>query len=109
MEIIRGTTPVFGYDLSDQEGIDFGQITAISLVIAQGSAGTLKIDKDMDDVSIDSEAKTISFRMTQKESLSFEVGKAAAQLKLLMEDNTVLITEAEQIDIKKVLKGEIMS
>ena len=100
-EIIRGTTPVMEVVVGD--AIDFSQVDELWVSIKQGSS--IKVDKKKADVSIDTETGTISFRLTQKETLQFERGNAAQQLRVLMEDGTALATKPEKLEIIDVLKG----
>lgn len=100
-EIIRGTTPVISVVVGDT--IDFDQVDELKVSIKQGSS--IKISKKKADVSIDTATGTISFRLTQKETLQFERGKAAQQLRVRMSDNTALATKPEQLDIIDVLEG----
>lgn len=104
-EIIRGTTPVM--DVVVGEAIDFDQVAELWVTIAQGNS--IKVDKKLDDVSIDTETGTVSFRLTQKETLSFERGNAAIQMRVLMADETALATKPTKLEIINVLKGGIMS
>ena len=70
-DLIRGTTPTLIVDFSDTE-ISVTDITQAVLVITQ--AGKSR-NVFLSDLSVDTEANTISYHFTQAESLALSSGK----------------------------------
>lgn len=70
MAIVRGTTPTIIFTF---QTIDVSDIDTAYLVLKQWD--TAKITKDITSATVDSEAGTLSWTLTQTESLTLEVSK----------------------------------
>lgn len=65
MEIIQGTTPTFIFTFTD---ISASDISVAYFHIAQ--SGSVVIEKELTDATVDTDENTMSFTLTQAESLS---------------------------------------
>lgn len=100
---IRGTTPPFIYTLFDDEGeADLSELTALEAYISQDreDGENIVVTKTMSDMTID--GGTVSFYLTQEETLRFESGDepfpkfAFVQLRGLAADGVAWATLAER-------------
>lgn len=95
-KIIRGTTPTIKYKFDD---IDVADITSAYLTIK----ATTTIEKNLTQAIVDSD--TISWRLTQAETLSF--GESiSVMLNWLLSDGTRGASEKTTILIDENYKGE---
>lgn len=70
--IIRGTNATI--QIKIKESLDFATITALELHIYQP---THHIVKTLEDLTLDAEAQTVTYELTQAESLSLVAGRSA--------------------------------
>lgn len=99
--MVQATTPTF--ILTFPDSVDPSQFSKIVLTIEQND---VKIQKTESDLVI--EGQTISVLLTQKETLSFKVGKAELQLNWLYGDNVRGCSDIMEITITRNLLQEIM-
>ena len=105
MQIIRGTTPSITITVTNED-IDLSTVSQVWVYIAQQNKP--KVDKDIDDVVIDPENKTIVLRLEQTDTLNLRAGDAYFQIRMLLEDTTALATIAQKLTVVDVYKnGEI--
>ena len=81
-EIIKGTTPTLTYAFAS---VDVADIEVAIMTIKRGDA--IKVEKDLTSATVDTEAKTISWTLSQSETLSV-AGTAEVMLNWLTEDGT---------------------
>ena len=93
--IVRGTTPSFIYTCNS---IQVSDIATIYLTITQN--GTTKIEKDKTSATIDTTHNTVTWKLTQAETLTLDTTKVASVYCKwkLTSDGTV--GEAVQIDVR---------
>lgn len=100
---IRGTTPPFEFTLYDDEGeADLSELTALEAYVSQDreDGENIVVTKTMSDMTID--GGTVSFYLTQEETLRFESGDepfpkfAFVQLRGLTADGVAWATLAER-------------
>ena len=96
----RGGTPTFVVEL---DNVDISKIKQIYATIKQDK---ITITKKMSSMTVLN--GTISFTLTQQETLRFIGGKAQLQLRLLTNDNKVLCTDIFDIKVLPVLSGEVI-
>lgn len=104
MQITQGTTPTITINVKSD--IDLSNVTQVWVYIAQQNK--VKVDKQIEDVSIDAQEKTITVRLEQDDTLELREGEALFQIRLLMADTTALATNAQKITIVKVYKGGVI-
>lgn len=101
MELTRGTTPTITITIVDD--IDLTQVIQVWVYISQQQS--VKVDKTMDDVVINSENKTIAVTLTQKDTLKLRAADAIFQIRMLLNDGTALATTGGTITVNEVYKG----
>lgn len=101
MQIIRGTTPTITVTVTND--IDLSMVTQVWVYVAQQNKP--KISRDIETVTIDTEAKTFTVRFTQAETLELRAGDCFFQMRVLLSDNTALATIAQKLTVIDVYKG----
>lgn len=97
----RGTTPTITCTLSTD--IDLAECELIRVIIRQG--GHVKLIKEAGDVTI--QDKTIIFKLSQKETLSFYSGAADIQVRIKASD-AVYATGIKSIRVDTSLDEEVL-
>lgn len=104
MEIIRGTTPTI--IISVQTDIDLSVVSAAWIYISQQNK--VRVDKKLNDISIDAEEKTITVTLTQQDTLNLKANiEAFFQIRLRLGE-TALATTATKIVIKEIYKDGVI-
>lgn len=98
----RGTTPTITCTLSTD--IDLAECELIRVIIRQGG-GHVKLIKEAGDVTILD--KTISVKLSQKETLSFYQGSADIQVRIKASD-AVYATGIKSIRVDTSLDEEVL-
>ena len=104
MQLIRGTTPTIEITVTSE--LDLTLISQVWVYISQNNK--VKVDKEIEDVSIDSENKTITLTLSQNDTLDLKAGDGLFQIRLLLQDGTALATLASKITIAEVYKGGVI-
>lgn len=105
MELIRGTTP--SIEISVQTEIDLHQVSEVWIYISQQK--TVKVDKQIDDVTFDYENRKMTVKLSQDDTLGLKAGDALFQIRLLLEDGTAVATIASEISIYEIYKQGVIS
>ena len=92
----RGTTPTLTFTLP----IDASKISCLFVTFCQ--RGKIILEKNIDDCELDKEILKVT--LSQKETLSFEVGRIDIQIKLKTEDGSVMASDIEIANVEKCLK-----
>ena len=100
--MFRASTPTHYFTLPDE--IVTSDIDELIITYAQGEETVL--EKRKDDVTI--EGKEISFRLTQEEANKFAPGFADLQIRLKMQNGTVIASKIYRIKTEDVLNDEVM-
>lgn len=104
MEIIRGTTPTI--IISIQTEIDLSEVSAAWIYISQQNK--VRVNKELSDIEIDAEEKTITVVLTQEDTLNLKAGiETLFQIRLRLAD-TALATTATKIVVKEIYKEGII-
>lgn len=113
---IRGTTPLFEFELYDDEGpIDLSELAALEASVSQEQEyEDVVVTKTIDDMEID--GGTLRFNLTQEETLKFESGDEPfpkfvfVQVRGLNPDGTAWATLAQQnVKVYRVLKEAVIN
>lgn len=105
MKFIRGTTP--SIEMTVKSEIDLHQVTEVWVYIYQQK--TIKVNKELDDVTFDYENRKMFVRLTQNDTLGLKAGDALFQIRALLQDNTALATEAVEIEISEAYKDGVIT
>lgn len=79
--IIRGTTPTESFTIPQEYPVDLANCTQIWATITDSSGKDYVFEKDR--MTVDADAGTIAFDLTQEDTLKFAVGAAKVQLRFL--------------------------
>lgn len=105
MAIVRGTTPTF---IITFQTIDVADIDTAYLVLKQWDA--TKISKDITSATVDSEAGTLSWTLTQTESLTLETSKKCSIMCDWLTDSGTRGRSVEKIEsVENPGKNEVIS
>lgn len=96
----RGTTPTITYN------VDIDLTSALELYVTLVQDGTTVVEKSIDDVTITS--KSVSFTLTQEETLNLNQGKILMQIRVKMPDGTALASNIMAGDVAQILKDGVI-
>ena len=102
-EIIKGTTPTITYTFASVAVTD---IDVAILTIKRN--GAIKVEKQLDTATVDAEKKTISWTLSQAETLSV-AGTAELMLNWLTNDGTRGATHATSVRFLPNHKEEVIT
>lgn len=90
----------------DNTDVEIDSITALRVTFAQPYYN-VKVQKELDDVTIDSDAKTITIPLTQEDTLQFRKGRLKLQLKWIRGED-VINTEVTELYVDEDIDGEVI-
>lgn len=106
MQLIRGTTPTINMNVKSE--LDLTLVKNIWVYVSQQNK--VKIDKGIDDVTIDAENMVISLTLTQEDTLALKADTDTLfQIRLLLQDDTALASLASKVTVKQVYKGGVIT
>lgn len=97
----RGTTPTVTFSFSDTD-----PTLAVEIIATLARQGRTLMEKTGSDLTVTE--TSVSFKLTQEESLSMQQGKVAVQLNMLFPDGNRGATKIKYIDWEKNLHEEVM-
>ena len=83
----RGATPRYNIYIS---GMQISDLANLQITFTQKRA--IKIEKSLSDMTIDTEANTASFSLTQEETMDLEVGMVDKQIRVIDTSGQVTLT-----------------
>lgn len=104
--ILQGTTPTLTIAV-DPDDLLLSNIIALELTFQQVGDPVYKY---MPDVSIDTEANTISYHFTQEETLALIPTRLLNwQIRFAMSDGNIVGTTVAQISVSDLISDEVMT
>lgn len=103
--MIRGTTPTVRWKIKD-DNISFSEFDEVWMSFTDLCGKTLT--KKTADLKIDPEERTISYELTQEETLSLQIGTIETQLRVLFNGGLAYATQIKTFELGKVLKGGVI-
>ena len=98
----RGTTPTHTFTLP----FDTGLIKSVKVVYSQG--GSIVLEKKTADCTLN--GNTITYRLTQEESLSFnDKKKVDIQVRVLLQDDTAMASDIKSVYVSECLDDEVLT
>ena len=105
MQIYRGATPTIKINV--RSTIDLSDVTALWAYIYQ--EGSIKVNKELSDVTIDTTNNRITLTLTQQDTLGLKADMGALfQIRLLL-DGVALVSPATNIVVRETYKGGVIS
>lgn len=105
MEIIRGTTPTIVITITNE--MDLTLVQEVWVYISQQKK--VKIDKQIDDVTIDAENNKITVKLSQNDTLNLKANQDTLfQIRMLLDDDTAIATIAENISVEEIYKEGVI-
>ena len=101
--IIKGTTPTMRFTFRD---VDPTRIVTTALTIKQNKE--LVIERDLTTATVSESDSSISYKLSQEETLSFSVGKVAVMHNWVLDDGTRGASKEAVITIEDNHKDEVM-
>lgn len=110
--MIRATTPTHKFifpNILPINTLDKIQIT-YSQIIGRGHdrEDSIVLEKNLEDIDIDTENNTITVNFTQEETNKFREGFAEIQIRAKREDGQVIASQIIKAKVKKTLNKEIL-
>ena len=105
MEIIRGTTPTIVITIKNE--MDLTLVQEVWVYIPQQKK--VKIDKKIDDVTIDAEHNKITVKLSQNDTINLKANQDTLfQIRMLLDDDTAIATIAENISVEEIYKEGVI-
>lgn len=104
MGLYRATTPAVVLQIDDED-FDTDQIDICRVTIENESGRNKKI---FTDCSFDNVLKTITFNLTQEDTLNYETGYLLLQVRLKLLNGSVLASPIIRETMEKILDEEII-
>ena len=103
--ILQGTTPGIEVDFSDED-FSVTDVTKLEYTIANGTAIDIH---GLDEVIIDGEANTITYKFSEEETLALDPkARLDYQLRLWFADGGVIGTDEDYVMVKRLIaKGAL--
>lgn len=106
ISILQGTTPTLTIAV-DQNDLLLSEITDLELAFQQADD---PVYKHMSDVSIDTEANTVSYHFTQEETLALIPTRILNwQIRFLLPDGNIVGTPIAQITVSDLISNEVLT
>ena len=103
----RGTTPTLKWTVTSKD-LDLTKIKQLWLTFKNPKDEKYTLSKSIEDVEINDEDKTISYKLTQEETLTFRAGVIEAQIRILMDNDLAFATPIQEIYVDRILKGGVI-
>lgn len=100
----RATTPTHIFTFPDN--VDLADIRAA--LVSYSQCGKNILEKNLDDITVDTENKTLSVELTQEESNLFAPGKALVQVRVKTKNQSSLVSQMIWIPVKPALNSEVI-
>lgn len=105
MQIRRGTTPKIVINVKSD--IDLSAIKTLWISIFQDRS--IKIDRELTDVTLDLVNHSIIMRLSQEDTFLLKAGDAKLQIRLLLENNDALASAEVNFKVTDVLKDGVIT
>lgn len=100
----RGTTPTIGYGFSK---VSVADIVECYLTVMQN--GKLLFEKDLSSASVDIDEETISWQLTQEETLAFdEKAKISMQIRYKLTGGEAYASKVVEESVYRILKDGVI-
>lgn len=100
----RATTPTHIFTFPDN--VDLADIRAA--LISYSQCGKNILEKTLDDLTVDTENRTLSVELTQEESNLFAPGKALVQVRVRTKNHSSLTSQMIWVTVKPALNSEVI-
>ena len=101
----RSTTPTLVLRVKNDD-FDMGKIETCHVTLKSESNGHELLITNPD---IDEDEQTISVTLTQEQTLEFELGSIKIQVKLMLDNGTVIASHVVRTSMREILEEEILS
>lgn len=99
----RGTTPTIVYNVNSE--IDLNSMVQIWAVF---KSKIKEVCKDITELEVDNDKKTVIARLTQEETLQFHDESVETQLRFLSSDGKAYASDITRLKVKNILKGGVI-
>lgn len=101
--MFRGTTPTIVFNINSE--LD---LSAMVQVWATFKSKTKEVTKDINDIEVDNDKKTVTVRLTQEETLQFHDNSVETQLRFLSNDGRAYASKSTRLKVEDILKGGVI-
>lgn len=103
----RGTTPTYTIVFDDAE-MDLAQVAYFFLTLKQCETKEVTTKIEAGSPYIDVQNKTITWTLTQEDTLLFKEGEADLQIRGMFLDDTAFATKVYRVPVNRVLYEEVI-
>lgn len=101
--MIRGTTPTIIFNVNSE--IDLNDMVQ---VWATFKSKLKEVTKDISEINVDNDKKTVTVRLSQEETLQFHDARVDVQLRFLSRDGKAYASKIKPLKVEDVLKGGVI-
>ena len=106
MKLIRGTTPTIQLNIKSED--DLTMVTQVWIYFTQNKK--IKIDKKIEDVTIDAEHNAITLILSQDDTLALKANTDTLfQMRVLLSNDTALANIAMNVTVAEVYKEGVIT
>lgn len=100
----RGSTPVYTIYM---DGLQFSDLANLQITFTQDHQ--IMIERSLNDMTIDTEANTASFSLTQEETMQLKVGTVDKQIRLMNGGGTVTLTRIFRERVEPNIREDLIN
>ena len=100
----RGSTPVYTIYM---DGMQFSDLANLQITFTQDHQ--IMIERSLNDMTIDTEANTASFSLTQEETMQLKVGTVDKQIRLMNGGGTVTLTRIFRERVEPNIREDLIN
>ena len=100
----RGSTPVYTIYM---DGLQFSDLANLQITFTQDHQ--IMIERSLNDMTIDTEANTASFSLTQEETMQLKVGTVDKQIRLMNGGGTVTLTRIIRERVEPNIREDLIN
>lgn len=100
----RGSTPVYTIYM---DGLQFSDLANLQITFTQDHQ--IMIERSLNDMTIDTEANTASFSLTQEETMQLKVGTVDKQIRLMNGGGTVTLTRVFRERVEPNIREDLIN
>jgi len=100
----RGSTPVYTIYM---DGLEVSDLVNLQITFTQDHQ--IMIEKSLSEMTVDTEANTASFSLTQEETMQLKVGTVDKQIRLMTDEGTVTLTRIFREKVEPNVREDLIN
>ena len=100
----RGSTPVYTIYM---DGLEVSDLVNLQITFTQDHQ--IMIEKPLSEMTVDTEANTASFTLTQEETMQLKVGTVDKQIRLMNDEGAVTLTRIFREKVEPNIREDLIN